>query len=21
MLFHIISDLPGNILKCKWNIW
>jgi len=21
MLFHVISALSGNILKCKWSIW
>jgi len=21
MLFHVISDLPGNSVKCKWNIY
>jgi len=21
MLFHIISDFPGNDVKCKRNIW
>jgi len=21
MLFHIVSDFPGNDVKCSWNIW